>query len=90
MNKAELVNKVMRYTGLRRTESMEAVKGIIRVIKDSLARGEKVTLAGFGTFRVGTRKARPGRNPQTGESMQIPARKVPVFKAGKRLKEEIR
>jgi len=90
MDKAELVEKVMRYTGLAKTESREAVKGIIRVIKDSLARGEKVTLVGLGTFQVGARKARPGRNPQTGKSIQIPARKVPVFKAGKRLKEKVR
>lgn len=90
MNKAELIDEVILYTGLTRTESGEAVNAIISVITDSLARGEKVTLVGFGTFQVGTRKARRGRNPQTGEAIQIPARKVPVFKAGKDLKEKVR
>ena len=90
MNKAELVEEVTNYTGLTKTESREAIGSIISVITDCLARGEKVTLVGFGTFQVGTRKARTGRNPQTGESIQIPARKVPVFKTGKDLKEEVR
>ena len=90
MNKAELIDEVILYTGLTRRESGEAVNAIMLVITDSLARGEKVTLVGFGTFQVGTRKARTGRNPQTGEAIQIPARKVPVFKAGKELKEKVR
>ena len=90
MNKGELVDEVVLYTGLTRTESREAVNAIISVITDWLARGERVTLVGFGTFQVGARKARIGRNPQTGESIQIPAKKVPIFKAGKGLKEEVR
>ena len=85
-----LTDGVTNYTGLTKTESREAVSAIISVITDSLARGERVTLVGFGTFQVGTRKARTGRNPQTGESIQIPAKKVPVFKAGKGLREAIR
>jgi len=90
VNKAELVDEVILYTGLTRRESREAVNAIISVITDSLARGERVTLVRFGTFQVGTRKERTGRNPQTGEAIQIPARKVPVFKAGKNLKEKVR
>ena len=90
MNKAELVEEVTNHTGLTKTESGEAVNAIMLVITDSLARGEKVTLVGFGTFQVGTRKARIGRNPQTGESIQIPAREVPVFKAGNSLKDSVK
>ena len=84
-----LIDEVILCTGLTRTESREAVNAILSVITDSLGRGEKVTLVGFGTFQIGTRKVRIGRNPQTGESIQIPARKVPVFKAGKGLKEKV-
>ena len=62
---------------------------VISVITDSLARGEKVTLVGFGTFRVASRKARTGRNPQTGETVQIPAKKVPKFRSGKGLREKV-
>jgi len=90
MNKAELIDEVILYTGLTRTESGEAVNAIMLVITDSLARGEKVTLVGFGTFRVTERKARRGRNPQTGEAIQISAKKVPVFKAGKNLRKKVR
>jgi len=90
LNKAELVEEVTNYTGLTKTESGEAVNAIISVITDSLARGEEATLVGFGTLQVGTRKARTGRNPQTGGSIQIPARRVPLFKAGKDLKEKVR
>jgi len=90
VNKAELVEKVANQTGLTKKASREAVDAVTSVITDSLGRGERVTLVGFGTFQVAQRKARTGRNPQTGESVQIPARKVPVFKAGKDLKEEVR
>ena len=80
MNKAELVEKIADQTGLTKKTSREAVDGIISAITDSLAREEKVTLVGFGTFQIMGRKARTGRNPQTGEEMQIPAKKVPKFK----------
>ena len=90
MNKAELIDEVILYTGLTRRESGEAVNAIMLVITDSLARGEKVTLVGFGTFRVASRKARSGRNPQTGETIQIPAKKVPRFVAGKGLREKVK
>jgi len=89
MNKAELVEEVTVYTGLTRAESEEAVNDIMSVITDSLARGEKVTLVGFGTFQVARRKARTGRNPQTGETIQIPGKRVPKFVPGKDLKDKV-
>ncbi|TKJ44087.1 hypothetical protein CEE35_08245 [Candidatus Aerophobetes bacterium Ae_b3b] len=90
MNKAELVEEVVGQTGLTKKISREAVGAIISVITDSLTREEKVTLVGFGTFRVRERKARRGRNPQTGETIQIRAKKVPKFKAGKNFREAVR
>ena len=90
MNKAELVDEVVNRTRLTKKESREAVDGIISVITDSLSRQEKVTLVGFGNFQVVERKARTGRNPQTGETVQIPAKKAPKFKPGKGLKERVK
>ena len=89
MNKAELIEEVRFQTGLTRTQSRGTVNAIMLVITDSLARGEKVTLVGFGRFQVGTRKARTGRNPQTGQTIQIPAKKVPRFRPGKGLREAV-
>ncbi len=86
MNKRELIEKVSSEMGLSKRTSGETVGAITSVITDALARGERVTLVGFGTFRVVSRKARTGRNPQTGETIQIPAKKVPKFVAGKALK----
>jgi len=89
MNKAELVEEVANQTGLTKKTSREAVNAIISTITDSLGREEKVTLVGFGTFQVTERKARRGVNPQTGEGIQIPAKMIPKFKAGKSLKEAV-
>jgi len=89
MNKAELVNEVSGEVGLSKRETRKVVDAIIETIGDTLAKGEKVTLVGFGTFRVRSRKARRGVNPQTGESIQIPAKKVPKFTAGKTLREKV-
>ncbi|TET66627.1 MAG: HU family DNA-binding protein [Candidatus Aminicenantes bacterium] len=89
MNKAELVEKVANQTGLTKRTSREAVDAMISAITDSLGREEKVTLIGFGTFQVRERKARKGRNPQTGETIQIPAKKVPKFRPGKGLREKV-
>jgi DNA-binding protein HU-beta len=89
MNKAELVEEVADQTGLTKRVSREAVDVIISAITDSLAREEKVTLVGFGSFQVMERKARRGRNPQTGEELQISAKKVPKFKAGGSLREAV-
>ncbi|MBA7496835.1 DNA-binding protein HU [subsurface metagenome] len=90
MNKAELVEEVANQTGLTKKASRETVDAIISAITDSLAREEKVTLVGFGTFQVMERKARTGRNPQTGDEIQIPPKKVPKFKPGKGLRERVK
>ncbi|MBA7706345.1 DNA-binding protein HU [subsurface metagenome] len=89
MYKAELVEEVADQTGLTKRVSREAVDAIISAITDSLAREERVTLVGFGSFQVMQRKARRGRNPQTGKELQIPAKKVPKFKAGRGLREAV-
>jgi len=88
MNKAELVQEVANQTGLIKKVSREAVDGIISAITDSLAREERVTLVGFGTFQVAKRKARRGVNPRTRETIQIPAKKVPKFVPGKGLRDK--
>ena len=88
MNKQELVGEVAGQTGLTKKASREAVDTVTSTITDSLAQGEKVTLVGFGTFQVMQRKARNGRNPQTGEFIQIPAKKVAKFVPGKGLRDK--
>ena len=90
MNKAELIEQVAGQTGLAKRASGKAVDAVVSAMSDCLARGEKVTLVGFGTLRVTKRKARVGRNPQTGESINIPAKKVPKFVAGKNLKNKVK
>ncbi|MEA1964709.1 MAG: HU family DNA-binding protein [Candidatus Aerophobetes bacterium] len=89
MNKAELVEEVANQTGLTKRVCREAVDTVTSVITDSLARREKVTLVGFGSFKVKRRKTRRGRNPQTGEEIQIPSKEVPKFEAGKNLREAV-
>ena len=89
MNKAELAEEVANQTGLTKKASREAVDAIISGISDSLAREEKVTLVGFGTFQVRERKARKGVNPQTRQTIQIPAKKVPKFVPGKSLRQAV-
>ena len=90
MNKADLVEELVNQTGLTKRASREAIDAVISVISDCLGRGERVTLVGFGTFQVMKRKARRGRNPQTGETIQIVGKKVPKFRPGKGLREKIR
>ena len=82
MNKADLVNEISRRTGLTKSKSSEVIDSITESIQDSLTRGEKVTLVGFGTFDTITRKARKGRNPKTGEELNIPEKRAARFKAG--------
>ncbi len=89
MNKAELVEEIANQSGLTKKACREAVDAIASVITESLARGEKVTLVGFGSFKVITKKARRGRNPQTGEEIQIPSKDVPKFESGKNLREAV-
>ncbi len=89
MNKAELTEEVSGEVGLSRRETQKVIDAIIGTIGDTLAAGEKVTLVGFGTFGVRQRKARTGRNPQTGAVLQIPAKTVPKVLAGRTLKEKV-
>ena len=89
MSKQELVNYVAESTGLSKKDAEAALSSFVDGVKSSLKKGDSVTLVGFGTFSVSHRGARTGRNPQTGATLQIPARKVPVFKAGKGLKETV-
>ena len=90
MNKTELVNQVAEATELSKKDAGKAVDAVFETIQNALAKGDKLSLIGFGTFEVRERAARTGRNPQTGEEMQIPASKVPAFKAGKELKEAVK
>ena len=90
MNKAQLVEEVANQTELTKKTSREAVDAVISTITDSLAREEKVTLVGFGTFQVMERKARRGMNPQTREAINILAKKVPKFRPGTGLREALR
>ena len=87
MNKAELVAAVAAKTGDTKKAAEASVDAVVSAIKESLKKGEKVQLVGFGSFEVRKRAARKGRNPQTKEEIKIPASKAPVFKAGKQLKE---
>lgn len=89
MNKAELVAAIAEKTELSKKDSEKALKAFIDVVTEELKKGEKIQLVGFGTFEVVERAAREGRNPQTGETMNIPASKAPKFKAGKQLKDEV-
>ena len=87
MNKTELVAAMAEQTNLSKKDVEAALKAFIDVVAEELKKGEKVQLVGFGTFDVSERAAREGRNPQTGETMQIKASKTPKFKAGKALKD---
>ena len=89
MNKAELLAAIAAKTELSKKDTEKALKAFIDVVTDELNKGEKVQLVGFGTFEVVERKAREGRNPQTGDAMKIAASKAPKFKAGKALKDAI-
>jgi DNA-binding protein HU-beta len=85
MNKGDLVEKVAKECDLSKAAAEKALNSILDAISGAMAAGEKVTLIGFGTFSVSNRAAREGRNPQTGATMKIPARKVVKFKAGSKL-----
>lgn len=90
MTKAELIEKIAGGAGLSKAQASRALDATLDAIKAALKKGQKVTLVGFGTFSVSKRKARKGRNPQTGEEIKIPAMKVPRFTAGKAFKDAIR
>ncbi len=90
MNKQDLVGIVAEKAGLSKKESDAAVTAVIESITDTLAKGGKVQLVGFGTFETRHREAREGRNPSTGEAIKIAAQNVPAFKAGKALKDKVK
>lgn len=87
MKKPELVASIAETTEITKIQAGFAVDAIVQVISDTLQKGDKVVVPGFGTFEVKARAARTGRNPQTGEEIQIAAAKLPAFKAGKALKD---
>lgn len=89
MNKTELVAAMAENADLSKKDAEKALKAFIEVVTEELKKDEKVQLVGFGTFEVAQRAAREGRNPLTGEKMQIKASKAPKFKAGKALKDAV-
>jgi DNA-binding protein HU-beta len=89
MNKGELIESVAAAADLSRAEATRAVDAVIDTVTRSLSNGDTVSLVGFGTFTVKKRAARTGRNPRTGEAIQISASNVPGFKAGKALKDAV-
>jgi len=86
MNRAELVNEVAERTGSKKAEVSRIVNAVFEVMRDAFRAGERVTIVGFGSFRIVDRAARTGRDPKTGKPIEIPARKVVRFKPGKNLK----
>lgn len=90
MNKTELINAVAEKTDLSKKDATGAVDAVFDIITGSLEKQEKVQLIGFGNFEVRERAARKGRNPQTGEEIEIPASNVPAFKPGKALKDAVK
>ncbi|MCK4419062.1 HU family DNA-binding protein [Candidatus Aerophobetes bacterium] len=90
MNKAQLIEKVADEVGLTKKDTRKVVDAVTQTIAEALSGGEKITLVNFGTFRVRNRKSRKGRNPQTGEKIQIPAKKVVKFETGKGLREVVK
>ena len=89
MNKAQLIEAVSDKTGITKKKAGNVVDTITKTIADTLSKREKITLVGFGSFRVIEKKARKGINPQIRETMQIPAKKVVKFKAGKELRKAV-
>ncbi len=89
MKKDEFVAKMAEKTGLSKKATEDVIKAFLETTKDVLVDGDSINFAGFGTFGVSSRAARKGKNPRTGEVINIPASKVPSFKAGKALKEAV-
>ncbi|ASR47078.1 MULTISPECIES: HU family DNA-binding protein [Paenibacillus] len=90
MNKTDLINQVSESTELSKKDVTKAIDAVFEAISGALQNGDKVQLVGFGNFEVRERSARKGRNPQTGEEIEIPASKIPAFKPGKALKDGIK
>ncbi|NLI80871.1 MAG: HU family DNA-binding protein [Deltaproteobacteria bacterium] len=90
MTKADLVSRIAASEGITKAQAEKAVEGFVAAVAEALSQGDKVTLVGFGTFSVGNRSAREGRNPRTGAKIKIPASKVVKFKPGKGLSEKVK
>lgn len=90
MTKAELIDKIAAGAGLSKVDASKALEISFNAIRSSLKKGQKVTLVGFGTFSISKRKARKGRNPKTGQAINIPAGKAPKFTAGKAFKDAVK
>ena len=90
MNKAELISAIATDAGVTKSVASKVLESVINNVTESLKKGDKVTLVGFGTFSVTKRKARTGRNPQTGKEIEIPAKKVAKFRAGAKLAEAVK
>lgn len=90
MNKSELVSALAEKTDMTKKDSAEMLDGLLAVVVETLQKGEDIAIAGFGTLKVKERAARTGRNPQTGETIQIAASKAISFKAGKTLKDAVK
>ena len=90
MNKSELINYISEDAKISKSAAEKAINSFMSNIRATLKKGQSVTLVGFGTFTISKRKARSGRNPQTGETMNIPAKKVPKFRPGKDLREAVK
>jgi DNA-binding protein HU-beta len=86
MNKTDMVTKLAEKNGMSKKDAQKALESVVEIISGELKDGGSVTLTGFGTFSIAERKPRTGRNPQTGQPIDIPAKRVPKFKAGKLLK----
>ena len=89
MNKSELIESIAKSADISKAAAQRALDSMVHTVKLSLKRGHMVTLVGFGTFYVGKRAARPGRNPRTGAAIKIKAARVPKFRAGKALKDSV-
>lgn len=89
MNKNELIEELSDKTGFTKSDTQKFLNAYIESIQKALRQGNEVQLVGFGTFKVTSRKARTGRNPQTGKELKIPAKNVPSFRPGKALKESV-
>ena len=89
MNKSELIDAIAESANLTKADAGRALDGFLDAVKTALNKGDSVALVGFGTFSVKERAERKGRNPQTGAEINIPAAKIPVFKAGKTLKDSV-
>jgi DNA-binding protein HU-beta len=89
MNQSELIEEVADEANLTKTQAQDAVRALLKTIMQVVADGDKVTLVGFGTFEPKVRSAREGRNPKNGDTIQIPAARVPTFSAGKAFREAV-